>query len=221
MKRTIFVCLAVAAAVMAFGAGSASAEPPSGYLYYDPPTGALTYTSVDATAQYPDGHDELEVVNAGWGTVAVQPTGWRHTGVAHSSTVNQYCSFYDAGWSCPATKVWIKTTKANDTIIVDPDMTVPTVLQGGAGIDWIQGGGGRDEIWGGGRQIWGGCSADATCNGFADTLRGGDGDDSLHGGAAVEDVPGAPGKAAGELVVATLAEQPVLAVLRAPTVEHV
>jgi len=35
MKRTFFLFVAAAAAVMAFGAGSASAEPPSGYLYYD------------------------------------------------------------------------------------------------------------------------------------------------------------------------------------------
>src|ERR687897_3534508 len=126
MKRTIFVCLAVAAAVMAFGAGSASAEMAAGYLNYNPQTGEMTYTSTGSTAQYPDGHDEVDVVNAGWGLASVQPTGWRH-GLPHTSSVNQYCLFYyETGWSCPATKVSIKTTKANDTITVRPDMTVPT-----------------------------------------------------------------------------------------------
>ena len=185
MKRTFFACLAVAAAVMAVGAGSASAEMADGFLNFVPESGLMTYASIGTTAQFPDGHDEVNVVDVGWGLVAVQPAGWR-LGVLHSSNVEQYCNFYETGWSCPATEVSIKTTKANDTITVGADVKVPTILEGGLGIDWVQGGGSADEIWGG-------CATDRTCNGFADTLRGGDGNDSLHGGSAVDHLAGEAG----------------------------
>ena len=91
----------------------------------------------------------------------------------------------DRAWVCIATKVTVKTGKGDDEITVSQDFKLPTILEGGAGIDWIQGGGGPDVIWGG-------CSMDDTCN-FADTLRGGNGNDTLHGGSAVDYLAGEAG----------------------------
>src|SRR5262249_40456502 len=64
---------------------------------------------------------------------------------------------------------------------------LPTVIEGGPGIDDIQGGGGNDEIWGG-------CvGLNPSCNGFKDSLYGRDGNDSLHGGAATDHLDGGAG----------------------------
>jgi Ca2+-binding RTX toxin-like protein len=108
-------------------------------------------------------------------------TNWASadSGVVKSCFTEDY--YY---WACPAKKVSVRMGKDNDDLTVNADVNVPTVLQGGPGIDWIQGGGGPDEIWGG-------CSnGDEGCNGFKDTLHGGDGDDSLHGGASFDYLAG-------------------------------
>ena len=76
---------------MALGAGSSSGEMANGHMNFNPQTGQLMYTSSGMTAQYPDGHDEVDVVNAGWGLTALNSrVGSTPTA---QKTVTQNCLF--------------------------------------------------------------------------------------------------------------------------------
>ncbi len=197
MKRrhVFFPALVATLAAVAFGASSAFAE--NANLKFNPQTGELVYETFPVGATI----DENKVLVtpalskiAGY-TVSLADESWAYPGFPQGVHVNlddgaqQICFFDNNGRAvtCPAKKVTVKTGKADDEITVSEDLKIPTLLEGGPGIDWIQGGGGPDEIWGG-------CSSgDANCNGFKDTLHGGDGDDFLHGGTSFDYLAGDAG----------------------------
>jgi Ca2+-binding RTX toxin-like protein len=194
MKRKLLVFLVVAVAAVAFEAGSALAA----NLNYNPGTGELTYVTNDVGDQpFLDNKVHVRPVTAGqWSGVALGDEAWSLPNTARANVflnadAEKACVYsyqgYDSEYWCAATKVTVKTGKGDDDITVSQDLKIPTLLEGGPGIDWIQGGGGKDDIWGG-------CSnGDAICNGFKDTLHGGDGNDGLHGGAAVDYLAGDAG----------------------------
>ena len=82
----------------------------------------------------------------------------------------------------------------NDRIVIEPSITVPAVLVGNTGDDYLQGGNGTDTLAGndGADTIYGGDNDDILVgndgrdflagDGGADDLSGGDGNDELHGG---------------------------------------
>lgn len=193
MKRKVLVFLAVALAAAIFEAGSALAA----NLNYNPATGELSYVTNDVgDSPFLDNEVHIRPVStAGWSGVALGDSAWSlpsqvRANVFLNAAAQASCVFsyqgYDSEYWCTATKVTVKTGKGNDDITVSQDLKIPTQLEGGPGIDWIQGGGGNDVIWGG-------CSSDPTCNGFADTLHGGGGNDGLHGGGAVDYLAGDAG----------------------------
>jgi len=179
MKRhhLFILTLAATAAGLVFGAnaalaGTMSFNPANGEFSYK--TGAVAYDDYGKPAGL---NDTVRVYATGIGSVpfAIQPRGWRFGASGPDASVIKYCSFIDDyGWSCPAKKVLVTTGSGSDTITVDSAVKIPTVLQGGAGIDLINGGGGPDVLWGG-------CSATA-CDSSSNSLHGGAGNDTLHGG---------------------------------------
>jgi Ca2+-binding RTX toxin-like protein len=181
MKRTFLFLITVAAATAIFGAKSAFAA----YLSFNPQTGDLSYstTGYEWTQQ-----SDVIVRPAIPGYVGIQDKIWLNypgdpgvVEVGVDANVAKYCYMQEAPaplywyqWICPAKKVTVKTGAGTDGITVDPNVTIPTVLEGGDGYDAITGGGGPDQLWA--------CSANVvTCSGPGDLLNGGGGDDSLHG----------------------------------------
>ena len=176
-KRHLFIPALVAGATLAFGANAAFAEP----LNFNPQTGELSYTT--SGIEQVDG-DAVTVRRSGvsgfadW--IVIEFKNWTSGQPPVNDGIPKSCFKVEyVLWACPAKKVTVQTGKANDTITVNSDVTVPTVLQGSAGKDVISGGGGKDEIWGncGPNPIipaW--CANDAS-----ETLIGGAGNDKLHG----------------------------------------
>ncbi len=73
-------------------------------------------------------------------------------------------------------KIYVSGGGGNDSVSIDPSVTLNTVVWGGDGYDSIFGGAGNDYLDGGaGNDVIGGGGAN-------DTLLGGDGDDALYGG---------------------------------------
>ncbi|MEY2396839.1 MAG: hypothetical protein QOJ00_13 [Actinomycetota bacterium] len=74
-----------------------------------------------------------------------------------------------------------------DSVTIDPAITIPAELIGGAGADTLQGGAGADKIQGG--------SNDDTLRGGGgvDVIEGGDGNDNIVGGAGNDDLQGNDG----------------------------
>src|SRR5262249_36177475 len=106
---------------------------------------------------------------------------------ADGSDVSKYCYTYDYHgqghiffweYSCPATKVVIKLASGDDKITVDPSVTIPTELQGGAGNDSISGGAGPDLIYGGCPKS----DPNYPCSSWFDVEQGNSGNDEIHGG---------------------------------------
>ena len=198
MKRhhLFFLVLIGTIAAIVFGASSALAAS----LKFDPTTGELTYETWPGDSVGLGDVNKVWVDKAtAWGTVEIgdenTSADWFPSGVSMflDAEAQKVCYFIDGGkhsrlaWGCQASKVTVKTGLGNDDIIASDDLKIPVQLEGGPGIDWVQGGGGAD-------QIWGGCSnGDANCNGFKDTLHGGDGDDMLHGGASFDYLNGDAG----------------------------
>jgi Ca2+-binding RTX toxin-like protein len=198
MKRhhLFFLVLIATLVAIAFGASSALAAT----LKFEPKTGVLTYETLPGDSVGLDDVNKVWVDKATtWGTVEIgdenTAADWFPQGVTLwiDPEAAKVCFFLDGGkhsrfaWGCQASKVVVKTGLGNDDIEVSNDLKLPTQLEGGPGIDWIQGGGGNDEIWGG-------CAGlNPNCNGFKDTLHGGDGDDWLHGGASFDYLTGDAG----------------------------
>jgi Ca2+-binding RTX toxin-like protein len=194
MKRKLLVFLAVSTAAVAFEGGSALAAT----LSYNPGTGELTYLTNDVgDSPFLDNGVHIRPVTAGgWSGVALGDSAWSLPNIVRADVflnadAQKACVYsyqgYDSEFWCAATKVTVKTGKGDDDITLSQDLKIPTLLEGGQGIDWIQGGGGSDVIWGG-------CSnGDATCNGFKDTLHGGGGNDGLHGGGSFDYLAGDAG----------------------------
>jgi Ca2+-binding RTX toxin-like protein len=176
-KRHFFIPALVAGAALAFGASAAFAEP----LNFNPQTGELSYTT--GGIEQVEG-DAVTVRRSGvngfadW--IVIEFKNWTDGQPPVNDGIPKSCFKVEyVLWACPAKKVIVQTGKANDTITVNSDVTVPTVLQGSGGKDVISGGGGKDEIWGkcGPNPIvpaW--CANDAS-----ETLIGGAGNDKLHG----------------------------------------
>jgi Ca2+-binding RTX toxin-like protein len=195
MKRTFLILLAAAAALMTFGASSALAA----NLKLNTQTGELSYETNDlGDTPFLENEVKIRPVHvAGWSGIAIGDTAWSLPNILRANVfldtdAAKNCTYvyqgYDSEFWCETPKkITVRTWKGDDEVTVSDDLKIPTVLEAGPGIDWIQGGGGPDEIWGG-------CSNnDATCNGFKDTLHGGEGDDSLHGGASFDYLNGDAG----------------------------
>jgi Ca2+-binding RTX toxin-like protein len=203
MKRMFIAFLTVAAAVIAFGASSAFAAG----LNYNAGTGELTYFTNDAgDSPYLDNKVNIKPVSVGgWSGFSINDRAWTYSWDKNGYILGvnlflnpdafKYCVFdrqgYNFGtldeWWCPATKIVVKTGAGNDDVEVSQNVKIPTVLEGGAGLDWLQGGGGNDVIWGGSS------SGDAASNSHKDTLKGGPGNDALHGGIADDYLDGEAG----------------------------
>jgi Ca2+-binding RTX toxin-like protein len=186
MKRRHLFSLALVATMagIAFGANSALANNPlNGALSFNAQTGEMKYTqgvntSNEVTVQYSGSTRWIEIL---WeSNVVGDPTV--------DAGVLKYCSNYYATYWCPAQKVSVRMGGGNDTLIVKPDVTVPTELEGGPGTDVIYGGGGNDVIWGG-------CNPNDLCNTdySPNSLHGGEGDDVLHGAASYDYLYGEAG----------------------------
>jgi Ca2+-binding RTX toxin-like protein len=151
----------------------------AGGLDFEAQTGTLSYYSNDVS--------DTSLVNtievgpsetAGFHTWVKITYDWWNTGPVYwTQGVYDHCFVEGSFVACPATNVWVRTLKGDDTISVKPGITVPVLLEGGGGSDTITGGGEHDEIWGA-------CKVDLAnqCYGFSDTLNGGGGDDTLIGG---------------------------------------
>ncbi len=175
MKRhRLFLIVLVAAAAMAFGAGPALADG----INFDPATGVFTYFAYPNALANQNDITVRRPATGGFSTWTRIDFNWYVVGdPTPDANVVKYCFKEEwKSWSCPATKVVVRTAKGDDKITVDPGYTGPTMLEGGAGEDVIQGGAGPDEIWGACKDPL------ATCYGYSDTLGGGAGDDVLHGG---------------------------------------
>jgi Ca2+-binding RTX toxin-like protein len=176
-KRHFFIPALVAVAALAFGANAAFAEP----LNFNPQTGELSYTTTGI--EQVEG-DAVTVRRSGvsgfadW--IVIEFKNWTSGQPPVNDGIPKSCFKVEyVLWACPAKKVIVQTAKANDTITVNSDVMVPTVLQGSGGKDVISGGGGKDEIWGN-------CGPNPTvsawcANDASETLIGGAGNDKLHG----------------------------------------
>ena len=94
----------------------------------------------------------------------------------------------------------------NDSIYIDPQLTMPAMIDGGSGNDSLAGGGGNDTIHGGDGddEITGGPGNDFLFGDAGndqiegddggDDIRGGTGDDTLHGGTGVDLILGEAGQ---------------------------
>jgi Ca2+-binding RTX toxin-like protein len=167
MKRShiFFVALVAAAGIGVFGAGNALA----GSLSFNNATGEMTYNG-DVNASTVD-------------TVKVYSPDKVWTVIENTTDSIQWgalgCYQYTAnGVACPASHVAVFTHGGDDTIAVDPGVTLPTRLEGGKGDDFIQGGSGPDEIYGACQLA----DTDYPCRGYSDTVYGGAGDDVVYGG---------------------------------------
>ena len=132
-----------------------------------------------------DGHEHFTVVqispDEGFGgsgiTVEV-------TGINGTSATERYTG---------VTRIIADGGQGDDRIIIDSSVTVPTVIRGGAGNDYLIGGSGLNRIEGeegddeliggtGGNTIYGGVGNDVLMGSNSiDTLQGGEGDDELFG----------------------------------------
>jgi Ca2+-binding RTX toxin-like protein len=100
----------------------------------------------------------------------------------------------------------VNSGSGDDTVVIDPKVTVPVTLRGGAGSDRLGGGGGGDRLVGGagpdvllGRggddSIFGGAARDRILGGAGnDQLRGGPGDDLIRGGPGKDAISGDAGR---------------------------
>jgi Ca2+-binding RTX toxin-like protein len=91
------------------------------------------------------------------------------------------------------TSLTINALGGNDTVTLDPSVTLPASITGGAGNDTLSGGAGADAIAGGlgADRILGGAGADSLKGGVgADDLRGNGGSDWLRGGAGNDTLRG-------------------------------
>lgn len=102
-----------------------------------------------------------------------------------AGTVNVVVGFRFAGTFAPTGHLLAFGRGGNDTIIVDPRITLPAVLRGGRGNDVLIGGAGADILLGGSGidVLFGGAGRDLLIGGEGrDYLNGGEGEDILVGG---------------------------------------
>lgn len=93
-------------------------------------------------------------------------------------------------------RIFIQGGKGADTITVDPTITTPARIWGGAGNDTINGGGGNDTIYGGpGNDLLNGNGGNDLIFGGVgnDTINGGAGNDTLWGGVGADSISGGDG----------------------------
>jgi Ca2+-binding RTX toxin-like protein len=184
-KHVFLISLVAALGVFAFGATDAFAT----YIKFNHNTGVMTYyeSDIDTPGQFNDVRIHKDPLTAGFyiiddegGDGSHGVPQWAQGDVANYCYAYDYHSYAPSFWenSCPATKIVIKLESGDDKITVDPNVTIPTELQGGAGMDVITGGSGPDLIRGG-------CAADDPnfpCSGYFDVLDGRSGNDEVHGG---------------------------------------
>ena len=94
------------------------------------------------------------------------------------------------------TDIRISVGGGNDSVTIADNLTLPTVVDGGAGDDFLKGGGGADLIFGGdGVDTINGAGGDDNVDGGAgnDSVTGGLGRDLLLGGAGDDTVQGGDG----------------------------
>lgn len=102
--------------------------------------------------------------------------------------------------SCAAASISgfeVNAWSGNDTVLIDPKVTVPVTMRGGPGEDRLGGGGGNDKIVGGtGPDVLLGHGGDDSIFGGPgdDHIVGGPGNDLLRGGPGNDRIQGGPGK---------------------------
>jgi Ca2+-binding RTX toxin-like protein len=194
-RHILLIALVVTCGFAVFGSANAFAAS----IFFDHKTGEMTYVT----------NDKLDAVHENDVKVTKDPL------VAGSYMIDdvdgnndfegaengQYCYIHDHHgtqvggdivwfwvWSCPASRVVIKTGQGDDKITVDPSIQIATTLVGGVGVDNISGGSGPD-------QIYGGCAGSFDpawpCAGYFDILYGGAGPDEIHGGDVTPNSTGA------------------------------
>jgi Ca2+-binding RTX toxin-like protein len=172
-RRHLFLLVLTAIGALAFGANAALAS-----IDFNPQTGEMAYSTEGINTVDGDVVTVRHAESVGFTSwIKIEYKGFQFGQPYAYPNVAKYCFHEDyVLWACPAKKVTVRTGKGSDTITVKPDVKIPTVLEGGAGIDVFNGGGGPDEIWGG-------CRTDPSCDSSSNSLHGGDGNDVLHGGA--------------------------------------
>jgi Ca2+-binding RTX toxin-like protein len=189
--RNLFLLILVIVGALAFGSNAFAAD--------------LTYTNSGVLEYWADDVNDTSLVN----TITVEPGetpgfqnwvkityDWWNTGPVYGdASLTNNCIQENAFWACPASKVWVRTSKGDDSITVKPGVTAWVLAEGGAGSDTITGGNEKDEFWGACKFA----PADQ-CYGFSDALNGGGGDDFLVGGSttpvfglAADTLHGGPG----------------------------
>ena len=170
-RRHLFFLVLVLVGALAFGANAALAS-----IDFNPQTGEMSYSTEGVNVDKGDVVTVRQAESVGFTSwIKIVYKDFQFGQPYASPNVAKYCFHEDyVLWACPAKKVSVRTGKGNDQITVAYDVKIPTVLEGGPGMDIIYGGGGPDEIWGG-------CKTDPTCDSSPNSLHGGEGDDSLHG----------------------------------------
>ena len=172
-RRTLFFLLLIVVGTLAFGANAFAA--------------GLTYTNSGVLEYWADDVNDTSLNN----TITVEPAEtagfqswvkitydyWNTGPVYGDASLTNNCILEINFWACPASKVWVRTSKGDDSITVKPGVTAWVLAEGGGGNDTITGGNEKDEFWGACKFA----PADQ-CYGFGDTLNGGGGEDFLVGG---------------------------------------
>jgi Ca2+-binding RTX toxin-like protein len=174
-RKHLFFLMLVMVAALAFGANSAFAS----WLNFDPKTGVFAFTADDVNDTSRVNHITVHPARLGgfesW--TVIEYDYWKTGPISWDQGVDDQCYIDDSFFACPAKAIWIRTAKGDDTITVEPGLTIWALLEGGGGSDTITGGDEHDEIWGA-------CKWDPAdqCYGFSDNINGGGGDDFLVGG---------------------------------------
>jgi len=135
----------------------------------------------------------LTTVNGGNGS-----NGVKITGTLNGQSVNKT-------FKQTITRIRVNTAGGNDTVNIADAITIPTIVDGGAGDDNLKGGGGVDLIFGGAGNdtinaaagdddVDAGAGTDSVIGGLGrDLVLGGTGDDTLQGGDGNDLLVGGPG----------------------------
>jgi hypothetical protein len=119
-RHHVFLIVLVAAAAMAFGAGPALADG----INFDPATGVFTYFAYPNALANQNDITVRRPATGGFSTWSRIDSNWYVVGdPTPDANVVKYCFKEEwKYWSCPATKVVVRTAKGDDKITVEPDL---------------------------------------------------------------------------------------------------